>query len=59
MLAQYWSRSCPNCGSPLHRLKADVPWKCWNCSWTTEDKSRGLVWDGVSQKPGEATGEHL
>ncbi len=56
---QYWSRACPNCGSPLEKERLAPPWKCWNCSWSTEDKSRGHVWDGVSQKPGQSTGEHL
>ncbi len=50
---EYWQRKCPACGSMLEKERLDVPWKCWNCAWSTEDISRNHRWDEVSQKPGE------
>lgn len=49
--SEYWSRTCPLCGAVLEKERLMVPWKCWQCDWSTEDKSRFHVWDGVSQQP--------
>lgn len=54
-----WTRKCPMCGAKLEKIKLEPPWKCWSCAWSTEDLAHGQRWDGVSQKPGAATGEHL
>ncbi len=59
MAIEVWQRKCPVCTVKLEKEHLAAPWKCWNCSWTTEDVSRGSRWDGISQKPGEVTGEHL
>ena len=59
MTTQCWSFACKACGRPLEKEVMETPWHCWGCDWSTEDVSRNHRWDGVSQKPGEWTGEHL
>ena len=56
---QYWQRQCPGCYATLEKYEEACAWKCWRCEWNTEDKAHGWKWNGVSQKPGERTGEHL
>lgn len=59
MTKEYWQTQCKACGRVLEKETLSVPWKCWGCDWSTEDMSGNHRWDGVSQKPGEHTGEHL
>lgn len=56
-----WQTQCKLCHAKLEKLTLQTPWKCWRFDWSTEDVSRipPIIWDGISQKPGEATGEHL
>lgn len=59
MTTQYWQTKCKACGRILEKETLASPWKCWGCDWSTEDVSRNHRWDGISQKTGERTGEHL
>lgn len=48
-----WQTQCKQCHAKLEKRTLQTPWKCWRCSWSTEDTSRTppVVWDGVSQRP--------